>query len=178
MKKLTAFAFCFLLLLSACGSKPALKPGSPLELASFTENAVSVSIALELDKSGQTWLAATFTPEKGEAYLYSKDTPVDGVNGLGRPTLIELVAGTQIQPAGEPAESETAEESSEAEGLFEYPAGPVTLRLPVTLPAGDGWFDENVSVTYMACGGGVCYPPVERKIVLIRVPGAEAVNKP
>jgi hypothetical protein len=177
MNKPLNFACCSLLFLASCASKPDLRPGSPLSLASFTENSVTVTISLDLDIYGQTWLAATFMPVNPDSHIYSKDLPRDGVDGLGRPTLLEVVPGSQIQAAGPLAESIPADET-DLEGLPIYPAGPVTLRLLITLPPGDGWFEESVSVTYLACGNGVCSPPVIGKIVFIRIPGANAIPKP
>ncbi|KAF0106359.1 MAG: hypothetical protein FD146_2625 [Anaerolineaceae bacterium] len=177
MKKNLRFVFCLLLLLAACGSQPDLKPGSPINLASFTENSVTVTLSLELDSAGQAWLAATFTPDDPEGHVYSKDIPRDGVDGLGRPTLLELAPGSRMQAAGPLAESVPATET-DLEGLLVYPAGAVTLRLPVSLPPGNGWIEESISVTYMACGSGSCWPPVIGKIVLVRVPGADAILKP
>jgi hypothetical protein len=57
-------------------------------LASFTENYVDVSIYLERNSAGNYFLSGTFRPPTGY-HLYSKDIPLTGVNGLGRPTLIE-----------------------------------------------------------------------------------------
>ena len=177
MNKPLHFCFCFLLFIASCGSKPNLRPGAPLTLASFTENSVTVTINLDLDTSGETWLAATFTPVEPDSHVYSKDLPRDGVDGLGRPTLLELVPGSQIQAVGPLTESIPADET-DLEGLLTYPVGPVTLRLPITLPPGDGWVEESVSVTYLTCGNGSCSPPVIGKIVSIRVPGANAIPKP
>jgi hypothetical protein len=184
MKKIH-FTLLVFLLLTACVSKPdpstgsgrRLAPGSPLKLTSFTENSVTVSITLELDSAGQTFLAATFTPTDPTFHVYSIDIPRDGVNGLGRPTLLELGPDSKMQVAGSLTASATATDA-DIDGLPTYPAGPVTLRLPITLPPGDGWFDESVSVTYMSCGSGVCNPPVIGKIVPVRVPGAEVIQNP
>jgi hypothetical protein len=60
--------------------------------------------------------------------------------------------------------------------LFIYPVGEVILTLLVELPQGDGWYDEQVSITYMACKDGRCYPPVEAKIIPVRVPGVEEIG--
>lgn len=176
MTRVLRFTLFVLLFLTACGSQPDLKPDSPLPLASFTESDVTVDIALEQDASGQVYLAATFTPEEGE-HLYSKDIPLTGVDGLGRPTLLELVPGSKLEAAGELTESVSALELDGSPGLLVYPEGPVTLRLAVTLPEGEGWFDEQVSVTYMACSGGTCCPPVVGKLVPVRVPGSEEVGR-
>ena len=61
-----------------------------LELSSFTERGVGVRLALERDSSGDPWLAGTFTPVDPRTHVYGKDVPLDGVNGLGGPTQIEL----------------------------------------------------------------------------------------
>ncbi len=171
------FVFCFLLFLAACRSSVDPGPASSYPLASFTENKVTVEIVLELDDSGQAWLAATFMPEEGY-HLYSKDIPRSGVDGLGRPTLLELVPASRLESIGALSESVGAQQDEGPEGLLVYPAGPVTLRLPVVLPEGSGWFDEQVSVTYMACSEGVCSPPVAGKLVPVRVPGAEEAFLP
>jgi hypothetical protein len=166
------------LCLSACGASDGIGPGSHLDLASFEEKEVGVQIVLEIDAAGQAWLAAIYTPQGADGHLYSMDTPRDGLNGLGRPTLLELIPGSQLQAAGPLTASAEPQPVDGEDGLFAYPAGPVTLRLPVTLPAGTEWVDEQVSVTYMACSGASCSPPVQGKIVAVRVPGAGLVTNP
>jgi hypothetical protein len=145
-----------------------------LALASFTENYVDVSIVLERNTAGNALLSATFTPPKGH-HLYSKDIPADGLEGLGRPTLLELTEQSQMTALGGLTESAPAQEPDfEPRELLVYPAGPVTLSLPVQLPPGKGWVEDQVKITYMACSAVQCKPPVEGKIVPVRIPGAEA----
>jgi hypothetical protein len=175
LKKLFPIYFLFTLLVVACGSQPDLKPVFPINLASFNENGVTVNITLVQDPTGQVFLAATFTPEDGW-HLYSKDLPRNGLDGMGRPTLLELAPGSQLKAVGALTESIGAEQEDVRVGLLVYPAGPVTLRLPVILPEESGWFDEQVSVTYMACSQGMCRPPVIDKLVSMRVPGAEEIH--
>lgn len=159
------------LLLSAASVSCA--PGRPLALASFTENYVDVSVILERDSSGGALLAATFTPSEGH-HLYSKDIPIDGLEGLGRPTLLELPGESQMIALGELIESVPARKSDfEPKELLIYPAGPVTLRLPVQLPPGNAWIDDEIKITYMACSNYQCKPPVEGKVVSIRIPGTK-----
>jgi hypothetical protein len=177
MTRLTCLTLCLVFYLSGCGSFSAPAVGDTIALAAFSESRVSVEIVLELDESGGAWLAATFLPEEGY-HLYSKDLPRDGMDGLGRPTLLELVPGSQIEPAGELSESVMVLAEDDPDALPVYPAGEVILRLPVRLPQGAGWYDEQVSVTYMACHTGTCCPPVVGKVVEIRVPGAEEVQNP
>ncbi|HTX92481.1 MAG TPA: hypothetical protein VMC09_14815 [Anaerolineales bacterium] len=177
MKTILKAMFCLLPLLVLAGCTPPLRPGSTLELAEQNRNSVTVKVALEIDAGGQAWLAATFTPADPALHLYSKDLPKDGVNGLGRPTLLELVPGTRLEAAGGLVESTPAQPGQDPDGLAEYPAGPVTLRLPVRLPEGRGWFDERVSVTYMACQLGACHPPVENELIPVHIPGEEEITR-
>jgi hypothetical protein len=141
-----------------------------IPLASFTENSVAVSIRLEHNKDGSYQLSARFTPPAG-FHLYSKDIPRTGVDGLGRPTLLELPAGARMQAAGPLTESIPAEiPAFEPKELLVYPAGPVTLTLPVRLPENQtGAIQDVLSVTYMACNKTGCKPPVVGKIISINV---------
>jgi hypothetical protein len=148
-------------------------PRIPLALTSFTENYVDVSITLERDSNGVAFLSATFTPAEGH-HLYSKDIPVNGLEGLGRPTLLGLTEESQMTALGDLIESAQAQEPDfEPKELLVYPAGPVTLRLPIQLPPGNDWIDDEVEITYMACSAYQCKPPVEGKIVSVRIPGAK-----
>ena len=178
MSRLLLVFLTLSLLLSGCGVPDAFGPGARLDLASFEEKDVAVQIGLEIDAAGQAWLAATFTPLEAGYHLYAMDTPRQGVDGLGRPTLLELVPGSQLQAAGPLTANLEPQPAEGEEGLFVYPVGPVTLRLPVTLPPGMDWVDEQVSVTYMTCSGNSCSPPVQGRLVPIRVPGADLVTNP
>jgi len=170
MKLHSLFILPFLCVLAACGRSPTAATVS-LSLASFTENYVDVSIHLEGSVSEGYFLSAIFTPPDGY-HLYSKDIPLNGVDGLGRPTLLELTEYSQLHALGVLAESvKTMEPNFEPRELLVYPSGAVTLSLPVELPAGDTWLDDTVKVTFMACSASTCKPPVTGKIVPIRIPG-------
>lgn len=148
----------------------------PILLASLTENYVEVSIFLEQNAAGNYMLSATFTPPQGY-HLYSKDIPVTGIEGLGRPTLLALTSKSVMKANGVLTESAKAEAPKfEPRELFVYPLGAVTLRLPVELPPGNDWIDDEVQVTYMACSASLCKPPVVGKIVSIRIPGADMLD--
>ncbi len=153
----------------SCASVPNL----PIPLASFSENDVSVSIALEQSSAGNYLLSATFTPPDGY-HLYSKDIPVRGINGIGRPTLLELTAQSQMKALGSLADSVPPEKFYFEHNEFQvYPLGAVILSLPIQLPPGRGWVNDELKLTFMACSSNLCKPPVEGKIVAIRVPEAE-----
>jgi len=148
-------------------------PNLPIQLASFSENDVSVSIALEQSPAGNYLFSATFTPPDGY-HLYSKDIPIRGINGIGRPTLLELTTESQIKALGSLAESIPSERFYFEHNEFQvYPLGPVTLSLPIELPPGRGWVNDELKLTFMACSSNLCKPPVVGKIVAIRVPGTE-----
>jgi len=146
-----------------------------LTLASSAENGVTVNVSLERDSAGGFILAAAFAPEAG-FHLYSMDLPREGVDGQGRPTLLELTPGTRLQAVGELSESVAAEQADGPEGLRIYPEGPVTLQLAVVLPEGSGWFDDQVSVSYLACSGNRCKPPVIARLIPVRLPRMKEVK--
>jgi Disulphide bond corrector protein DsbC len=162
--------------LSAISVACASVASEPISLVSFTENYVDVSIYLTRDAQGNYVLSGTFTPPEGY-HLYSKDIPLNGVRGLGRPTLLELTTNSHLRSNGELMESVKAEKPDfEPKELLVYPLGEVTLSLPVELPSGKDWINEEIKVTYMACSASLCKPPLVGKIVSIRIPGTEAVK--
>jgi hypothetical protein len=151
------------------------KPDSARKLlAEFTESYVKVSIVLEQGEVGEAVLLATFIPTEADAHMYSMELPKEGIDGLGRPTLIELPDRARMQVAGEMQESLPAEEdevASDLPALPVYPAGPVTLRLPVLLPGGQGELvDDQILITYMSCTPRGCHKPVFEKLVAVQVP--------
>ena len=147
-----------------------------LSLASFTANYVEVSINLERSSEGKYFLSATFTPPEGY-HLYSKDIPLTGIDGVGRPTLLRLTTTSALTARGAIMENRRAQTPDfEPKELLVYPVGAVKLSLPVELPPGNDWIDDEVSVTYMACSASLCKPPVVEKIVAIRVPGADMLD--
>ena len=150
-----------------------------LALHSFMENGVKVDISLERDGAGQAILAATYTPMQEHFHLYSKDLPRNGIDGAGRPTLLEIAAPGGVQPIGavmadRPASDYTFEGFDRPFPV--YPDGPVTMRLPIELPrASDQPATVRLTLTYMTCSSyGVCSPPVVEKPVSVIIPGTTA----
>jgi Disulphide bond corrector protein DsbC len=169
--------FLWMMLLIANGASCSSTSGEPILLTSFTENYVSVSIYLDRSSSRTYFLSATYTPPDGY-HLYSKDIPSNGINGLGRPTLLELTTASQIQAMGELSASVQADEPDfEPKELRVYPVGAVTLSLPIELPPGADWINDELKITYMACSASQCKPPVVGKIVSVRIPGADAIKQ-
>lgn len=172
MNKFFGFAVLFLLLCSACTRSRSY----PLELATFSKNSVIVLIDLEKGEDEKHFFSATFTPEPG-FHLYSKDLPITGVDGLGRPTLLEAGVESHYQVTGELIETVPAEiPEFEPKDLWVYPSGAITLRLPIELPPGNGWTEDTVRITYMACSDRGCKAPVIGQEIAIRIPGKETLH--
>ena len=162
----------------ACSPGVVLKTGQNLQLASYIDaiNNVSVSINMTRTADGTIRLAATFTPPPG-FHLYSKELPRGGKGGQGRPTLLELTDGTRMKALGELTENVSAGPSDyEPDGPLVYPVGPVTLALAVALPDQNGWVEDQLSLTYMACTAAQCLPPTIGKLVQVRIPGAGSIT--
>lgn len=165
------FLFVFLcvataMFISSCSSKR----GEMLLLETFTKNSVMVSIYLGKMQDGQDALVASFAPPE-DAHLYSKDIPRTGVDGLGRPTLLELTQNSQMKAIGTLMESPLAQiPEFEPKNLLVYPSGVVTLTLPVTLPTSENWVDDEISITFMACSDNGCKPPVENEVIIVHIP--------
>ena len=161
MRFRTRFTLTFVLILSAVVvlilglSSAKLVTVTPL--AEFSKSGVQVDLSLEQAGAAPCVLTARYTPLREHFHVYSKDLPPDGINGLGRPTRLDIVSG--LSPAGELTADATTSDF-QTQGLDEvlpvYPDGPLTLRLPVSV-TGDG--NAQVTVSYMACSAITCLPP-------------------
>jgi hypothetical protein len=174
--KLTSYLLLFGCAVS-CQKAYLPRIGETIQLAASSENDVEVVIKLENGNGHEFLLSATFTPLTPGLHLYGKDIPKQGVAGLGRPTLLEIAGDSSIKTLGGLIESTLsyAPEYGPKE-LLEYPAGPITLTLPVRLPDGNKWVDDQVLVTYMACDQEGCRAPVEEKVIPIEIPGRDLIK--
>jgi len=154
---------------------PARGESTRTELAGFTEGDVRVAIALErAHGSSHASLRARFAPVRPGFRHYALELPRDGLSGIGRPTLLEIVTG--LRAAGRlRADRVPGEIRSDVLRLRfpVYPPGPVTLTLPVTR-APDGPARAELSVTYMACSERTCMPPIIDRHVRVTLPPRSA----
>lgn len=143
------------------------------DLATFLQNGVRVLVALERDWRDQAWISASFRPVSPDVHLYGASLPVDGIDGLGRPTGLTLLPSDAWR-VNAPAIPDRLEEALRFEALNAvlpvYPAGPVTLRVPVTLTASPNSREAAIRVTYMGCNDSGCLPPVVGRRVAFRLP--------
>src|SRR5258708_4171720 len=141
---------------------------TPRLLTSFTQNGVQVNVSLEKDSTGQMSLAATYRPMNAGYHLYSKDLPRNGLDGVGRPSLLEI-SGNGVQATGTLLESVHPIELNATwsqEPVPVYPEGPVTLRLPIKLlESTASSVVAELSLTYETCSATTCFPPVVGKTI-------------
>jgi len=173
MKQVLAIVTAFFLVFLLAGCQ---KEAQTYSLLTFSKNSVEVTVYLEIESLEIAQLVAVFTPSDPSLHLYGLDMPLTGIDGVGRPTRVTIVSGV-MAAAGELKADVTATDVSFP--MFEqpfplYPDGPVTLTLPVTLPAAMPESLESVlSITYMACSSeGVCKPPVTDQQTTITLPAA------
>jgi hypothetical protein len=140
-------------------------------VSTFTENGVQVDIALEQDANGTLLLAGTYAPIDAHVHLYSADLPRKGLNGAGRPTLLEVPAQPGVHRIGPLTADQPVilDQFTTINTAFPiYPDGPVTIRLPIAVSSYDPQVSTTINITYMACSStGFCLPPVEDKTIAI-----------
>ncbi len=138
----------------------------------LVKNGVSVAISLERTGSSpettEATLVGVFTPDPQHAeplHLYGLTLPA---GGPGIATRLAVPADSLLRVRG-PLTAEP--EPQDLAGLSVFPDGPVTLRLPVQLPNGDGMpVAVTVLVDYLACTHDSCLIPVIRGKVTLSVP--------
>jgi hypothetical protein len=138
------------------------RPRSVDLLGGFSEAGVQVDLSLEQSDAAPCVLAARYTPLFEHFHLYDKDLPPDGVNGVGRPTRLDISSG--LVATGElTADATTSDFKTEGvDGVLPvYPDSPITLHLPVSV-AGDG--HARVIISYMACSAFTCLPPATKTL--------------
>ena len=138
-------------------------------LREVEDSGVKVTFFFAKGENGKHWLRATFSPLEIGYHLYSKDLPADGIDGIGRPTLLELSKHEAISDVGKLTVDKKIHNLASplnADGFPVYPDGPVTLSLPFTLKT-DAYAQVEVTtkITYMACTKTSCNAPVEGKAV-------------
>jgi hypothetical protein len=138
-------------------------------LSEVEDSGVKVTFFLVEGGNGKHWLRATFSPLELGFHVYSKDLPKDGIDGIGRPTLLELIENPAIANIGELTADKKIHNLMSplnADGFPVYPDGPVTLSLPFTMKQdANGTVDVMAKITYMACTKTSCNAPVEGKAV-------------
>ena len=145
--------------------------GFTAETATFSKHSVQVALSFEAGAPGAGTIIGVFTPDPQHPqplHLYGLTLPP---GGPGIATRLDLPAGSPLTAAG----PLTADRDTHVqEGLPVFAPGPVTLRLPVRLPAGSGApVEANVQVSYLACTASSCLIPVVKGKVALTAPVGE-----
>ena len=161
---------------SRCEGRPPHSDRHDWQLAEVSEHGVTVTLRALVDDVPRTWVTATYVPTMSGFHLYSKDLPREGLSGIGRPTLFEVVPGGALDPRGEVAADQMPVPlyvPALKLSFPVYPAGPVTLRLPVAMTA-VGNRQATFSVSYLACSDSICLAPVTGKRIVVTLPAGYA----
>jgi hypothetical protein len=134
------------------------------EPAGFHSDGVRVEAVLAAEE-----VVVTFTPDPGY-HVYSVDLPPDGIQGLGRPTVVRPVTGLVADGRLRADRDVVLERPAGLDvALPVYPAGPVTVRLPVSDSADGAGDPAVIEIGYAACSDRVCLAPVSgRRVTLSR----------
>ena len=155
---------------SAAPTKIAAIPEGEV-ISEIEDSGVKVTFKLSKGEGGDRWLQASFIPLEEGYHVYSKDLPIEGIDGIGRPTLLELSKHEAISGLGKLTADKKVHNLTSplnAGGFPVYPDGPVTLTLPFSLKAeSNATVEVEAKITYMACTKTSCNPPVEGKTVML-----------
>ncbi|WKD36721.1 hypothetical protein [Streptomyces xanthophaeus] len=171
----TAVALLSLAALTACGDQSAEDAAGAAAAAapqptttSFTENGVTVTLSVADWHAAKGTLTAVFTPEKKGFHLYSTELPLTGVEGVGRPTAVDVTG--VLKTDGKLTAAATVRNIS-VPGVDApmpvYPDGPVTTTLPIRA---DGNGEATVLLGYASCSAKEgCTIPVADHPVHLRL---------
>lgn len=129
---------------------------------SFREHGVDVTVDV-VTTGGDVRIEAEFDPGEGW-HLYSTELAMTGVEGIGRPTRLEVTSGAVMGPIRTSAAVSDLDVPALGITVPVFPDGPVVLT-------SEGEVADTaleVSVTYMACSsdGGCRIPVVDRRVVI------------
>ncbi|MEO7070372.1 MAG: hypothetical protein ABI131_07765 [Nostocoides sp.] len=157
-----------LALTTACTASVASTASTGTPAGSWRGNGVEVTLRWAAGSPAGPVLAAEFLPTQPGFHLYSVDLPDGGLDGVGRPTKVDV--GGALSAVG-PASADVPVVALRVVGLADplpvYPDGRVTVRQVVRVNAARG---AEVFLTYAACSRTACLPPVSRQRVDVSLP--------
>jgi Disulphide bond corrector protein DsbC len=138
----------------------------------FPVNRAHLSVSARATGPDDAEVEVTFSPTVPGGHFYGTTMPRTGIDGAGRPTLLELAEGEWLVSG--PVVASVAAHDQSLPGFNTsfplYPDGPVTLRLPIRRTTPGAATPARLALTFMVCtSSGVCFPPVERSVVELPV---------
>ncbi|MGT2526616.1 hypothetical protein ACU4GG_04945 [Streptomyces nojiriensis] len=152
--------------LVACGGQPTKAGAAAAPTTRFTENGVTVTLTVSDWHAPHGTLTAVFTPEGKGFHLYSTDLPAAGIEGVGRPTAVDvngvLRADGKLTAS---ADVRTISVPGVEAPVPVYPDGPLTTTLPIRA---DGNGEATVLLGYASCSSkeGCTIPVSDRPVRL------------
>lgn len=146
------------------------------------ETGVDGVFRLERGEGRAAVLVAELTPrqaaDESPWHFYHEDLPRGGLDGIGRPTLLELPEGGPLRATGPQLIDAAVKQLPSGLGFDvpTYAAGPITIRLPVELPVGEGPVAATALLTYMVCNDQTCRIMAERDPVGLTVPAVPTLT--
>jgi len=114
-----------------------------------------------------------FTPDDHGFYLYSRELPMSGINGIGRPTLIEVGDTNLFQRVGPlMSDQKPVEQIDELSNVSfpVYPERAVTMYLPLRFKASpQSSATIQIMLSYMSCSTRRCNSPIKRSVETINL---------
>ncbi|MFJ8011483.1 hypothetical protein [Streptomyces sp. NPDC096339] len=148
-KARVAAALIPLAALAACGGQPAGAGAAPAPTTRFSENGVTVTLSVSQWHAPNGTLTAVFTPEEKGFHLYSTDLPAAGIEGVGRPTAVDVTGVLRADgKLTASADVRTISVPGVEAPVPVYPDGPVTTTLPIRA---DGNGEATVLLGYASC---------------------------
>lgn len=136
-------------------AKPSADPSAhpagspPPATASFTDSGVTVTLRLGPWHAGSSVLTAVFAPVRAGFHLYSTSLPPNGVDGVGRPTAIQVSGALAAQgQLTAHAATHALTLTGSTKPVPVYPDGPVTTTLTLRHQSAG---PAVVEVSYAAC---------------------------
>ncbi|MFE2170237.1 hypothetical protein ACFXB3_35030 [Streptomyces sp. NPDC059447] len=154
--------------LVACGGQSTEAGAHDAPTTRFTENGVTVTLTVSDWHAPNGTLTAVFTPEGKGFHLYSTDLPAAGIEGVGRPTAVDVTGVLRADgKLTASADVRTINVPGVEAPVPVYPDGPVTTTLPIRA---DGNGEATVLLGYASCSAKEgCTIPVSDRPVHLRV---------
>lgn len=141
------------------------RPAAPAT-ATFTDSGVTVTLRLGPWNAGSSVLTAVFAPVRAGFHLYSTSLPPNGVDGVGRPTAVQVSGALAAQgQLTAHATTRALTLAGTTKPVPVYPDGPVTTTLTIRHQSAG---KAVVAVSYAACSvrEGCLFPVSGHRVLL------------